>query len=531
MNNVVKSCLQNGFLIEPELVTILSEVPSSDSEVSDFLVNLLCSINEGKILSVDNVSKNIEKVILILNNYKEQKKEKESIIKEYSDFLKSKFKKSLIKKVENAEKNMEKIEERIDNKKVRVLDSYSLPGRKIQVGDFINYFRNRFILFKTILQERTELQNLTSINKINSQKQNVSIIGMIFNKRITKNKNMLLEVEDLTGKTIVLVNTNKADIFKKAQDIVLDDIVGFKCSGNNEILFVNDIIFPDAMILERKKSFNEEYAAFTADLHVGSTRFLEDNFLKFIKWLNADLGSEKQKEIARKVKYLFIVGDCVDGVGIYPNQEKLLSIKDIKEQYKKLAEFLAKIRSDINIILCPGQHDAVRVAEPQPAIDEYFAEPLHSIAHLTLVSNPALVNIGASGAFQGLNVLMYHGASFHSLISDIEELRITNAHHCPSKVAKHILKRRHLAPTHSSVVYIPCENIDPLAITTIPDVMVNGELHRTDVSSYNNILTISCSCWQSITPYEEKVGNEPDPCKVPILNLKTGQVNVIDFSG
>jgi DNA polymerase II small subunit len=146
------------------------------------------------------------------------------------------------------------------------------------------------------------------------------------------------------------------------------------------------------------------------------------------------------------------------------------------------------------------------------------------------VSNPAIINIGASGAFSGLKVLMYHGASFHSLISDIEELRIMNAHHFPSKVVKHILKRRHLAPTHSSVVYIPTENLDPLSISVVPDIFVTGEIHKTDVSSYNNILTVACSCWQSITPYEEKVGNEPDPCKVPILNMKTGQVNIVDFT-
>ena len=38
------------------------------------------------------------------------------------------------------------------------------------------------------------------------------------------------------------------------------------------------------------------------------------------------------------------------------------------------------------------------------------------------------------------------------------------------------------------------------------------------------------SCWQSITPFEEKVGNNPDPCKVPVLNLKTREIKIMDFS-
>ena len=525
MSEVIKTCLKKGFLVDPNSAELLNEI-STDTELFDFLLNSCNGMMKERVINNNFFSDNLDKISILLNNFKERRPEKKEAVEICITFLSEKF-----RVITKKEEKTEPIETGGGNHNgVKVIASYMIPSRKIEVEDFVRYFRNRFNIIKGILQDHSELQNLTSINKINGQKQNISIIGMVLNKRVTKNKNILLEVEDLTGRITLLVNANKQDVFEKVKSVVFDDILGFRCSGNNEILFVNDIVFPDARLPERKKSSKEEYAAFTADLHVGSTRFLEENFLKFVRWLNAELGSEKQKEIAEKVKYLFIVGDCVDGVGIYPNQENLLDIKDIREQYQKLAELLGKIRKDIKIILCPGQHDAVRVAEPQPIIDRYFAEPLHELDNLILVSNPSVINIGTAGQFPGLNVLMYHGASFHSLISDIEELRINNAHHSPTKVVKHILQRRHLAPTHSSVVYIPSENTDPLAITMIPDIIANGEVHRTDVSSYNNILTISCSCWQSITPYEEKVGNEPDPCKVPLLNMKTGQVNILDFS-
>lgn len=523
MNNVIKSCLKKGILVDPSTMDVLENI-SLDDELLDFVLNTCNSLMEEKILNKDFFLNNFDKLSLILNNLRDGKPEKKEAIDFFIQKISERFKPL-------PKKEIEQVEVIKKPNSFKILSSYILPSKKIGVEDFVRHLRNRFSILKGILQEHSELQNLTSINKISGQRQNISIIAVVFDKRITKNKNLLLEVEDLTGRITLLVNANKQDVFEKAKTIVFDDILGFRCSGNNEILFVNDIIFPDAMIPERKKSPIEEYAAFTADLHVGSARFLEANFLKFINWLNSETGSEKQREMARNVKYLFIVGDCVDGVGIYPNQESLLAIKDIREQYEKLAELLGKIRKDIKIILCPGQHDAVRVAEPQPPIDKYFAEPLYGIENLFLVSNPALVNIGSTGTFPGLKVLMYHGASFHSLITDIEELRIANAHHSPSKVVRHILRKRHLAPTHSSVVYIPAENTDPLAIMTVPDIITTGEIHRTDVSSYNNILLISCSCWQSITPYEEKVGNEPDPCKVPILNMKTGQVNIADFSG
>jgi hypothetical protein len=61
-------------------------------------------------------------------------------------------------------------------------------------------------------------------------------------------------------------------------------------------------------------------------------------------------------------------------------------------------------------------------------------------------------------------------------------------------------------------------------------VLATGEVHRLDIENYNGILIITGSCWQSQTPFEEKVGNVPDPCKVPVLNLHTRELKILDFS-
>ena len=83
--------------------------------------------------------------------------------------------------------------------------------------------------------------------------------------------------------------------------------------------------------------------------------------------------------------------------------------------------------------------------------------------------------------------------------------------------------------THSSVVYIPSSERDPLVISEIPDVLCTGEVHRLDIENYNGILIITGSCWQGQTPFEERVGNIPDPAKVPVLNLKTRELKILDF--
>ncbi|MEM4271502.1 MAG: DNA polymerase II small subunit, partial [Candidatus Pacearchaeota archaeon] len=179
------------------------------------------------------------------------------------------------------------------------------------------------------------------------------------------------------------------------------------------------------------------------------------------------------------------------------------------------------------IFMCPGQHDASRVAEPQPVPDKKYASPLYEIENLVLVSNPCLIKL-LEGQKE-FKILMYHGASIHSFINGISELRMIRAHKTPAKVVRHMLKRRHLAPTHSSVTYVPNALKDDLVISEVPDVLATGEVHRLDIDNYNGVLIITGSCWQSQTPYEEKVGNVPDPCKVPVLNLKTRELKIFDF--
>jgi DNA polymerase II small subunit len=86
-----------------------------------------------------------------------------------------------------------------------------------------------------------------------------------------------------------------------------------------------------------------------------------------------------------------------------------------------------------------------------------------------------------------------------------------------------------LAPTHTSTLYIPDVDRDPLVIESIPDFFVTGHIHKSSVSSYKNITIICGSCWQSKTPFQEKVGHHPEPCRVPIVNLQTREAKIMRF--
>ena len=93
------------------------------------------------------------------------------------------------------------------------------------------------------------------------------------------------------------------------------------------------------------------------------------------------------------------------------------------------------------------------------------------------------------------------------------------------------MKRRHLAPTHTSTLYLPDVNQDPLVIDRVPDFFATGHLHKSIASNYRNVTLICGSCWQSKTAFQERVGHNPQPSRVPIVNLKTRDVKILRFGG
>lgn len=395
--------------------------------------------------------------------------------------------------------------------------------KKLEVSDFVGNFRSRYQQIQKILMARPNLKNLMAIGKISGDRQVLSFIGIVTEKRVTKNKNLMIKFEDLTGTIQAFVKADNQDIYSIANELQLDDVVGIRASGNKDIVFIHEILFPDSFLPEKTKFDEEVCVAFLSDVHCGSDRHLGKEFNHFLDWINSD------DESAKKIKYVFFTGDNVDGVGIFPGQERVLELKSMKEQYQLLASYLRRMPKRITMFMCPGQHDASRVAEPQPIIDKKYAPELYEIDNLVLLTNPSYVHLLEKD--KEFKILMYHGASIHTFINEIPELREIKAHRSPAKAVRHMLKRRHLAPQHSDVTYIPNKDSDPLVITEVPDVLCTGEVHRPDIENYNGTLIITGSCWQSQTDFEEKVGNIPDPAKVPVLNLKTRELKLLDFSG
>lgn len=419
-----------------------------------------------------------------------------------------------------------------DSGRVRVLDDYHTEPIKRTVQHFVSYFNARFKQLEAILRNRQELSAATSISRVlgKREQETVSIIGIVSDRSVTRNGNIILELEDPTAKMKVIVSRSKQDVYETALDVVNDTVIGITGMNKDKVIFANSVVLPDVpLVRDFKKSPDEAHAVFISDIHVGSNNFMEAEFNRFLDWISMDVGSDKQKELARKVKYLFVVGDLVDGVGIYPNQEKELVIPDVYNQYERFAEYISRVPRDVNIIICPGNHDAVRLAEPQPGFSPEVKEIFSSLPNITLVSNPSMVNIHSSDGFPGFDVLMYHGYSFDHYVANVDTIRKGGGYDRADLIMKFMLQKRHLAPEHASTLYIPDAKRDALVIDKVPDMFCTGHIHKTSVSHYRGVTLISGSCWQKTTDFQVKVGHHPEPARVPIVDLRSREIKILKF--
>ena len=402
-----------------------------------------------------------------------------------------------------------KIEKKIKNQKVcDEINIRDITGKSTCEGgieDFIAYFNSRYEKLSILVRRRIGGIKISSLNKFGNGQ--VEVVGMVKNVRDFGNF-AIFDIEDKTGSVSVFAGEKLRDI---AIELLGDEVIGVIGVYKNGRIYANRIIFPDIPMRERaKKDFG---IIFTSDTHFGSREFMEREWNVFAKWLSGEVGNDKMIDLASKVKYIVIAGDIVDGVGVYPGQEKELEITDIYEQYELAAEQLSKLPKDVKIILSVGNHDAIRQAEPQPALPKEIRDLFpKNVIH---VGNPAYVNL------DGLKVLIYHGRSLDDVITKIPRLSYDKPHEAMIE----LLKRRHLCPIYGGKTPIAPEREDWLVIDEIPDVFHCGHIHTYGVEFYRGVLVVNSGTWQAQTEFQRKMNLNPMPCNVALYyNGKVGKL-------
>jgi len=386
------------------------------------------------------------------------------------------------------------------------------PTLKITTGEGVNgynaLFSSRFNKLKRIISDRPESRMIKSIASIKSIKSDsdLYVCGLVTARIIERNVTKLI-LEDPSGSLDGVIFD--PELQKIAGTLLNDQFimarVGF---GKNAGIIIKDLILPDIPDQATNRSETETYAVFLSDLHIGSKYFMEEEFSEFIAWLSS------LDPIAKKIRFVLIGGDLIDGVGIYPNQDKELVCQTIEEQLQKVEELVNKIPNYMKIFIMPGNHDPGRRALPQPAIPKKYNFGLWEKENVFMVGNPSVISLN------GVKVMMFHGQSIDDIVKTTPGLSYDK----PTNVMKHLLRARHLSPIYGSQTPIAPEIEDFMVIDQIPDIFHVGHVHRAELDIYKGILLVNSGSWQKQTPFQASVGMTPNPGIALMVNLKTFKV-------
>ncbi|MBK5112424.1 MAG: DNA-directed DNA polymerase II small subunit [Candidatus Heimdallarchaeota archaeon] len=392
------------------------------------------------------------------------------------------------------------------------------------IKDFQTYFKSRYNQLFSILKGRGDISGSITLKDLMKAKlepnEKITIICIVTDKRTLKNGGLLLELEDATGKLTARIPAKMQELLVKAGALLNDQIAGFSGRFYEDMFILDDFVFPDIPIVTRKSTIKEPISVcMTSDLHIGSKEFLEDSFNGLLDFLNGRIDDPYQQSLASQIKYLIINGDLVEGIGVYPKQEEDLLITDIYDQYKRADQILSKVPDWIHIIITSGNHDACRLALPQPAISKEYAPDLWKRSNVTFLSNPTTVDLHKK------TFLIYHGNSFEDIASLTPGLSMND----PNGPMLHTLRYRHLAPTFGRNTSIVPSIKDELVIEKVPNVYHTGHIHINSHTQYRGVDCVNSGTFQSQTEYMQSKNIIPTPGRVPILNLHTNKLHELVF--
>jgi DNA polymerase II small subunit len=378
-------------------------------------------------------------------------------------------------------------------------------------------FQSRYRALSKLLRGRPDLPNVRPIHDLRPNEGGASVVGLVREVRTTpKHHHIVLSVDDDTGSLDVLV---PKDSPAAKTTFLPDEVVGLR------LQFPRDAgKIPRAVSVERPevpldrrvgRAARPHRALFLSDLHIGSKSFLSESWGHLVDFLR---GEGAQPSVAAEIDHVVVAGDLVDGIGVYPQQEKDLAIADVVEQYAELGRRLSELPNRLDIVVVPGNHDAVCPAEPQPALPEALAAALPKNVHS--LPNPSTFSI------HGVVVEAYHGRGFDDLIPALPGASYGN----PTEVMKRMLQMRHLAPIYGDRTPLAPLPADGLVIDPAPDILVTGHVHTYGVDRYRGTLLLNASTWQAETEYQRMRNISPVPARAAVVDLSTLGVTTLDFS-
>ncbi len=394
------------------------------------------------------------------------------------------------------------------------LREHRIEGR---ADEFKQYFMDRYGRLKAILGERMSFQTVMDARRLRKE-QEATLALMLLEKRETE-KALMIEAEDETGIIRLVVPRRAQKTYEEAARILPDSVFAAKVRRMDNIYIAQEIHLPDIPLTRDNSEGPDLNLCLISDLHVGSKKFRKDLFESFLDWINRGRDGE-----VRRIRYLLIAGDLVDGIGIFPGQRWELEETSVKRQLEQAAELLSEIPGHIKVIFSTGNHEPVEKALPQPPLQGEHREVILRRREVILVGNPARIEIG------GRTILVYHGQGLDDIIQALPDVSYNTLQEDAGKLLRTLLQHRHLSPVYGENTPILPLPRDYLVIEEPPHILHTGHIHVAHAENYRGVRLINTGAWQEQTSYQKSVGLQPTVGTMALVSLRTLEVKLRKFT-
>jgi DNA polymerase II small subunit len=521
ISNALCFAISKGYQIHPDAFEMLKGLDID-------ILRIIQDIIKAKVASKDNSIILVEDIKMVVDKHSKNGESQNQIQNSsYGKSLSSSSSSSLdLLHLRNSDTS-EPVSYRV------LLDPTPIINSGEGVEGYTSLFRSRYEKSMHILSLRPDSRRITRVKTLKKKKTDTGnhkpymqyeqisglsstmvVAGLVMSRQF-KRHGLEIVIDDFSGDLHAMGTTE--DIKKQGSLITTDQMVMLELEngGKSQNFVIKNIISPDIPDHLPNRAKSESYVVLISDLHVGSKYFMETAFMKFLNWI-----SSTDDEIVRKIKFLCIGGDLIDGIGIFPNQDKELLELNINSQMSHVMDLLSRIPKHINVFVIPGNHDPGRRALPQPSIPRQSSEKLYTFQNFKMLGNPSLIELN------GVKILMYHGQGLDDIIGTIPDLSYAK----PAEAMKVLLRARHLSPIYGERTPIAPEQEDHMVITEVPDIFHSGHIHVLDAQNYRGTLIVNSGTWQGQTNFQRTMGIIPNPGVAVIVDLSTLQPFIMDFS-
>lgn len=296
----------------------------------------------------------------------------------------------------------------------------SAPIRKaISVDDISRILTERYEKIQRYFSNRIDLVNPISINKITQKAKRFSLVVMVREKN---EREQTLEVEDLTGETIIHVDSKMFEL------IVCDEVLGIVCEKKDDRIEAVSILWPDIPLKrEITKIEGDVLCMFLSDLH------LEEDFEGKTKKILREIES-----LGSKQAYIFLFGENASSkktlenfVREMPSNINVIIIHnserfEIENTLCFSSPAFLRIRKKINLLMCDKKHLSFYKELWKGRRSEEIMLNLLKMRHLDPIFKPekaleedrfiidTVPDIFISGNFDSAGIMNYKGTTIIS---------------------------------------------------------------------------------------------------------------------